>query len=200
MTTKTSLNTRRRLQTVLEVQDATINLAERHGYEHVTTEMIAHEVGISPRTFFNYFRNKEEALLGGVSGYPTEAMDAFAAHQGKLTEGVRTLLLDIFSAQNAERLRTRRMIAILRGSAHLAEKKLAMHADGQDQIIRALMLRHPQSGAVVAGILAGVISSAIAQFAFIWSEDEAITLDDVAARVMGGVQSAMDLLEGRQVE
>lgn len=43
---------------------ATLELTLESGYADVTIEAICERAGVSRRTFFNYFANKEEALLG----------------------------------------------------------------------------------------------------------------------------------------
>ncbi|MEB8388385.1 TetR/AcrR family transcriptional regulator [Rhodobacteraceae bacterium KMM 6894] len=59
-----SLQQRRRQQTAKDIQRATLELAVKHGLAHVTTEAIAEAAGISTRTFFNYYNNKEAAAIG----------------------------------------------------------------------------------------------------------------------------------------
>ncbi len=59
-----SLRERRRQQTARDIQLATLDLAVKKGLENVTTEEIAATTGISTRTFFNYYTNKETAAVG----------------------------------------------------------------------------------------------------------------------------------------
>ena len=42
---------------------AAVRLGKEHGFDAVTADAIAHEAGVSTRTFHNYFSNKEEAVL-----------------------------------------------------------------------------------------------------------------------------------------
>ncbi|WP_369031823.1 MULTISPECIES: TetR family transcriptional regulator [Streptomyces] len=69
------LRDRRRRETRLEIHRAALRLARKHGFDKITVDMISAESGVSPRTFFNYFPNKEAALLLG----PTEVPPALAA-------------------------------------------------------------------------------------------------------------------------
>jgi len=70
-----SLRERRRRETRREIRAAALRLAREHGYDKVTVEMISAAAGVSPRTFFNYFPNKDEAVLIG----PPEPSAAAAA-------------------------------------------------------------------------------------------------------------------------
>ncbi|WP_344671004.1 TetR family transcriptional regulator [Catenulispora yoronensis] len=63
-----SLRERKKLETRKNLSWAAIGLAlQRGGLEHVRTEEIAEAAGVSPRTFNNYFRSREEAI-GAVAG------------------------------------------------------------------------------------------------------------------------------------
>jgi len=73
------LRERRRRQTSADIRDAAVRLARERGYDRVTIEEICVEAGISPRTFFNYFPNKESAIAYGPSDIPTELVGEFVA-------------------------------------------------------------------------------------------------------------------------
>ncbi|MFV2196745.1 TetR/AcrR family transcriptional regulator [Nocardiopsis sp. LOL_012] len=54
---------RKKAATRTALLEAVLRLVERHGVEEVTVERITTEADIAPRTFFNYFSGKEEAIV-----------------------------------------------------------------------------------------------------------------------------------------
>ena len=73
------LRERRHRQTSADIRDAAVRLARERGFDKVTIEEICAEVGISARTFFNYFPNKESAIAYGPSDIPPELVADFVA-------------------------------------------------------------------------------------------------------------------------
>ncbi len=63
MTAPESLRERRRRQTTNDIHAAALRLSRERGFDKVTIEQISVEAGVSPRTFFNYFPNKESAVI-----------------------------------------------------------------------------------------------------------------------------------------
>lgn len=64
MQTSLSLRERKRTDTFKALHDAAAELVLEHGLNNVTVDEIADRAGVSPRTFFNYFPSKEDAVLG----------------------------------------------------------------------------------------------------------------------------------------
>jgi AcrR family transcriptional regulator len=58
------LRERKKAETRRALAKAALDLADRLGPERVTVEAIAEAAGVSPRTFFNYFPSKEDAIVG----------------------------------------------------------------------------------------------------------------------------------------
>jgi AcrR family transcriptional regulator len=79
MADQLGLRERRRRQTSADIRDAAVRLTLERGFDKVTIEEICTEAGISTRTFFNYFPNKESALAYGPSDIPPELVAEFVA-------------------------------------------------------------------------------------------------------------------------
>ena len=73
------LRERRHRQTSTDIRDAAVRLAQQRGWFKVTIEEICVEAGISTRTFFNYFPNKESAIAYGPSDIPATLVEDFVA-------------------------------------------------------------------------------------------------------------------------
>ena len=73
------LRERRHRQTSTDIRDAAVRLAQQRGWYKVTIEEICVEAGISTRTFFNYFPNKESAIAYGPSDIPATLVEDFVA-------------------------------------------------------------------------------------------------------------------------
>jgi AcrR family transcriptional regulator len=71
------LRERRRRQTSADIRGAALRLARERGWDKVTVDNICNEAGISTRTFFNYFPNKESAIAYGPSDIPPELVEEF---------------------------------------------------------------------------------------------------------------------------
>jgi AcrR family transcriptional regulator len=72
------LRERKWLATRDSLVEAARALSSEHGFSHFTIEQLCEQVGVSRRTFFNYFPTKEDAFLGQENqGIPTDVAEEF---------------------------------------------------------------------------------------------------------------------------
>ena len=93
-----SLRERKKRETRCAIHEVALRLVSERGAAGVTVEEICDEVGVSPRTFFNYYPTKLDAAFDmALAEIPPEAAAAFVASEGDLLTDALTLL-----ASNAE--------------------------------------------------------------------------------------------------
>src|ERR1700757_2546143 len=89
-----SLQAARRQDTASEIARVAIRLFAARGFDAVTVDEIATEVGISARTFFRYFGSKEDVVLQFQRRLNERLIDAFEAQPAD--EGAVTALRNAY--------------------------------------------------------------------------------------------------------
>ena len=77
-----TLRERRRQETRDEIRRVALALVQDRGYEGVTVDLISERAGVSVRTFFNYFANKESAMIAMPPPIPDSAAAEFLSRSG----------------------------------------------------------------------------------------------------------------------
>lgn len=77
------------------IHETALRLVEEQGLDATTVEQICDEVGVSPRTFFNYFPSKSAAVLGLPEQLVPPGIEArFRAARGGLVSALCELIGD----------------------------------------------------------------------------------------------------------
>lgn len=155
---------RKKLETRRALHDAAITLVREHGLE-VTVERICEVADVSPRTFFNYFSSKEEAIVGDAPKLPSD--DLLAAFEAGGPSG--DLLLDL-----------RDVIA-----RHL---EASLPTLSEMHVRRSILDRHPELSARFMGSFMAIerryVSAAATRLGTAVDDVRAVTLGSLATAVM----------------
>src|SRR5690242_6349939 len=90
------LRERKKLATRLAIHQAALQLVAERGLDGVSVDDIADRAEVAPRTFFNYFATKVDALLGLDPTAAQRQVDAFLARPASESapEALRAVALE----------------------------------------------------------------------------------------------------------
>lgn len=139
------LRARKRRETLDRIAKEALKLFARNGYEQTTLDAIAEASGISRRTFFHYFKSKEDVLLAyegsGIVDFLRPAILAQSPEQLPLDVG-RKCLLDL-----ASRYETKESIVadrLLRSTEALRARKEALFVEMERVLVEAFQELWPE--------------------------------------------------------
>lgn len=182
----TTLRERRKQQTSREIRLAAIELCFEEGFENVTTEAISARSGVSQRTFFNYFPNKEAAIIARPPPFPDDVVTDFVNGSGTFLEDLEALVIAHLGQLEEDReiIRTLRnlieMHPVLR-AAHDASMRLLLA-----ELSGIFARRAPDTDPVVMEMLASAVVMAIGGIIRSIDQDEtpfAARADEVFVRL-----------------
>lgn len=155
-TEATGLRDRKRRATRLRIERAAVDIVNESGLEALTIDAISERAEVSPRTFFNYFDSKEDAIVGvrlteDTLGTLRAAVDGVTAHD--LCEGVLDVLAQALDDSLGDAsLRVARKAAVRRHPELLKRQlsKMGGLREGMTRGIRDLMDRTAADGTPAA--------------------------------------------------
>ena len=190
----TDLRDRRRRQTARDIQLAALRLSIQHGYASVTTEAIATEAGISPRTFFNYYNNKQAAIVGEPPVLRAADNEWIVTSDNPLIEDLVTILTDLLFNDVPERDLIRMIYRLSEASPELA----IVFRDSMDQIAQELagllQRRFGPDGRITAQLLGALAVRAFCEAMMQWGNDETITTEQIPQLVRNHLRQVRDML------
>jgi AcrR family transcriptional regulator len=207
VTTEVGLRERKRVRTRRRLEEAAIGLALRDGLDKVTIDAISARADVSPRTFFNYFDSKEDAILGVLP--PDVNDEILAAHrvryaQSDLVESLIGLLIAVLGPSIDEPSFREARMQVVRRHPELLERLMTRMARMSEQLTAAardlLIQRGGASGAkpvsdAVAETMfmtcAGGIRAATKQWT---TTDEELSLIELEQRAVALVRETIEKL------
>jgi AcrR family transcriptional regulator len=136
----------KRQETSRRIAEAALSLFIEQGYDGTTVEAIAAAAGISRRTFFFYFKSKEEILLAwNMDGFIDELGKAFETHEATAApfELVRAALPALVA-----RFETRKSIVVdrlMRSTEALRLRKQAWYMRLEERLFETLRSHWPEA-------------------------------------------------------
>ncbi|AXE77543.1 TetR/AcrR family transcriptional regulator [Streptomyces atratus] len=204
-----SLTERRKAATQLDIARAAAALFAERGPEGTTAEDIAHRAGVALRTFYRYFRSKQDAvgplLSGGAERWRAllEAAEPGDALAGVLEQAV-TEALRVPGADAAEQLSWTR--GLLRAAVEDPALRAVWYRVNQDSEERLLpvLTRLAGDGAdpLEVRLAAAAATDAVRVALEAWAETDAPTSgpgspSDLAVRCLHELMGGMRLFKGR---
>jgi len=160
-----SLRERKHLETRVRLQDAAIGLVLKNGLDKTTVDAISKVANVSPRTFFNYFDSKEDAILGFYKGNGFESMkfDTLNLNEGyDVKLAVIDMLLSLFDPIFANRDLHKKVMKLAKKYPQLLEKKVShvskMHEKLVESTKQIMKISHPEMDENVVSTNSQIIS------------------------------------------
>lgn len=128
---------RKRRETLARIAETGLRLFMANGYDNTTLDMIAEAAGISRRTFFYYFKSKEEIILAWQSNFTALIREAILAQPSDLPpievveNALRQLVLGFDSKQSIALdrvLRTNETLRAARNAKYIAQEQAVFEA------------------------------------------------------------------------
>lgn len=137
------LRERKRRETKRRLAETGLKLFLEQGYEETTLDAIAEAAGVSRRTVFHYFDQKEDILLAWQSGLGEAIREAILAERPDrppVDVVLAALLRLVGQYQAADQIRIERLLA---SSDRLAASKHAKYAEQEQAVFEALVTLWP---------------------------------------------------------
>lgn len=184
-----SLRERKKLETRHIIRQVALDLALEWGMEGLTVETIADVAKVSPRTFFNYFSCKEDALITDIAA-PTAELCALIMDRPLDESPLTSLRAAITEADplslmqaNQERALTRQRL--VQDNPALMSRQLAQYSAMESELAGAFAERlgtdrdDDPRPALVAAMAVGIVRVALRR----WTAGGTESLSDVLRSV-----------------
>ncbi|MER5812072.1 TetR family transcriptional regulator [Streptomyces sp. NPDC002033] len=200
-----SLTERRKAATQLDIARAACELFAQHGPDGTTAEDIAHRAGVALRTFYRYFRNKQEAVAPLLAG-GGDAWRALLAEEDPATPLAESLeravtrsLSDSPSVEEGLEV-TRGLLRAAAGDEALRAVWYRVNQESEERLVPVVArLAGPEADPMSVRLVAAAATDAIRVALEVWSAGDAPVTGpgspaDLAVRCLRELTAAMPLL------
>ncbi len=143
------LRERKRQATRRAIQLAVIDLVAERGLEGTTVDEISRVADVSPRTFFNYFASKEEAVVGDLPALPApEYIERFVAAGGSqpLLDGLAEFIVETIGVETQDQELMQRRKDVLHQYPQLFAIRLGRMRKVEEELAAIIARRIQTSG------------------------------------------------------
>ncbi|WP_247828873.1 TetR/AcrR family transcriptional regulator [Arthrobacter antioxidans] len=137
------LRQRKQAATALAIERSAVALVLDHGLDAVTVDMICAASGVSQRTFFNYYKTKDAAILGAAPGTLDErrVREFLVSDSPDVLEELLGLLATLVPVNADTRELVAPRIRIISQSPALMQKEMERLSGVHDEVAEILYLR-----------------------------------------------------------
>ena len=141
--TSLPLRERKRIATWDALHEAAATLAlEYDSLQAVTVEAIADVANVSPRTFFNYFATKEDAVLGfREPAVSDKALRSFRESRAPLVNRTADFYFDVMASSRTLGAGLERRLAVVARHPELSSRQITQFVRAE-QLVREAALEH----------------------------------------------------------
>lgn len=137
------LRERKKRATRRALRMAGLELVAAKGLDAVTVDEIAARAGVSPRTFFNYFTGKEDALVGNDPGMVRHLLEELAERPGDepVLDSLRVVFVSYAATVTVDRDLWRLRLRVIEQNPSLMAALLGATAEVERRLTAAVAAR-----------------------------------------------------------
>jgi AcrR family transcriptional regulator len=192
MNVQAGIRERKKAETRAALRRAALRLALARGVEHVTAEAIAAEADVAPRTFHNYFANKEEAVVAELIERLVELAGALRGRPvgEPVWDSLQHAVVAMLSGQPPEMASVMRMI---KASPSLQGPLLAAFDRGSRELARAVAERTGTDAErdLYPRLVADAAAMVLRTATDLWVEEGSLSMVDLASEGIAQMRAGL---------